>query len=362
MLVRVRGAGASAANSQALVMNLRGAKMNAKARPADSYPLQPLSAAVGATNGTVRQEALTAALLRVLDRFTVFRMAIDTDGATAGAVWRELHNLYDISHDEDDDADLANPIGSASLLLQQQQAPVPTTTVDRRIVLPLHSFFKKTTPTAPDVSAAAENPTTASSVAVVYLLPADGTAQAALSMRRALTMLAFALWRFPSAAAVVLVVPDAALGTDYEGVLAASWAVASGALDALADDEAAVAAGGTAAVLRSLVDRLTAPASTTLALRIVGASSAEAAAASAKAAAVVVVPNADMASAVAGVSAGEGTGAPLVVDASTWVDGEPADDDGPRFDMTAANAERMREGARENFCPCCGHCSSSPHE
>jgi len=362
MLVRVRGAGASAANSQAVVMGLRGATMNAKARAASEYPMQPRDIELSSDGEAAQpqphpdQQRAAASLLWVLDRYHVFPMVVDDGGATRGAVWREVHNLYDIAFDEDDDADADNAIGSVALRRLATGATLSATPPpSHRRLLPLHAFAAASGVLMSAAADAADDRT----LELVLTVPAEGTGEApaswaSIATRRALTALAFACWQFPALAAgkLSVVLGDDAVGTAYEGVVAAAWAVATGRLPNATTERSRE---DCARQLGSLVAELTKPDLARVPFRVIAASEY-----------VARVPNGDRViitvddALAAAVSANPRDA--QVVNAAPWIAGEAADDDGPRFDLSAATAERMREGARENFCPCCGHCSAGGND
>jgi hypothetical protein len=363
MDLRVRGSGASADNGQALIFYLRGIRMNARARPSAEYAIQPTDVIAGKSEeGTTVAAPRALALARwALSRYHPFVVRIDGNGAAAGAVWREVHNVYDILFDDDEDRNESNPLGSKVLLAAgRPSTDEPPAPVAPRVMLPvafvplnaLRSLGLDEQQSASDISG---------EISVLCAdLPGDGSASDGMpvSMRRAITLISYAAYRYAAAVepsgntAIRLVLPDAAIDSGYAAVLTVVWAVAVRgyfnpkepfSTDAKNRD---MAAGDVNCLAKDLEQRR---------LTIVSVSEAFGPnpAAATTSGGLFISPSGSSA---AWITARLQGASNLVVDDATWwLEGRVPSS--RVFDVSAATLAALNENKRENFCPCCSSCN-----
>lgn len=353
--LRVRGSGASSSNSQALLLNLRGARVNARARASSEYALQLAPEDLPAT----APRAVTL-LAWALSRYHPFVVAIDGTSADRAAVWREIHNVLDIAYDDEDDDGLDNCLGSFVLMQEGVATASPSH------VLAHQPAFRQLCPLvhqvqpsrATDIGATAAPPRKGVTAALVgvFLRHTDPLEHPSswthLTMRGALTLLALACAPHPEK--VLLVLPEGTIDTGYAAMLVLAWAVAD--LGLLAEQQL------TPEQARAAFDRavaaLTEPTGAPFELVSAADNLPERLAHVDE----VFVVNSDSKDALVAAlekRLPEGAMGPVVVDGDPWLSGEVPD--ARVFDLSAAAEAARREGAVENFCPCCGHCSGGGH-
>jgi hypothetical protein len=359
MNIRVRGAGASPANSQALIMHLRGAKTNARARPASEYPVQITKEL---TTDEDADDSPVNVFRWVLPRYHPFIVQLDTLSADAGAVWKEIHNVYDIAYDEDEDTSETNPLGSVFLgrcSVKADLTHILNHDAARRILAPAVfvplSALKELG--MDDTSSTAQ---ALSITLVIGEAPSNNDLAdlAPVSMRRNVTAVAYIAYRYAAALQVHrggaetrlrIVLPGATMGTGVHALLMLVWAVAVGGyfVRGGVTKTEPTREGATAEVLTLLREVQDGRVQIVSADSILSDHSLQERQRTNKSESELFVA---ISTTVAQSLSGRGV---RVEDATAWIAGDVPS--ARVFDLSAAVAAAQRERRRENFCPCCGN-------